>query len=151
MDTGLIPKDRSFLSTGKGLAVVLLWLQGSYYLATGIWPLVSIKSFQAVTGPKTDHLVTGREEDHWLVMTVAALIVAIAIPLLHAAWRRAPSFDLAVLAIGVSIALAAVDTIYVTRGVLASIYLLDAAAEVVFLLLWTILLVIGRRTTMRSP
>ena len=151
MDTRSIPKDRSFLSTGKRIAVVLLWLQGSYYLATGIWPLVSIESFQAVTGQKTDHLVTGREEDHWLVMTVGALIAAIAIPLLHAGWRRAPSFDLALLAIGVSIALTAVDTIYVTRGVLASIYLLDAAAEVVFLLLWTILLVTGRRTTIHSP
>jgi hypothetical protein len=41
-----------------------------------------------VTGPKTDHLVTGRESDHWLVMTVGVLITAVAVTLLVAAWRR---------------------------------------------------------------
>src|SRR5947209_20610107 len=44
--------------------VALLWLQGAYYLATGGWPLISIETFQAVTGKKTDHLITGREGDH---------------------------------------------------------------------------------------
>lgn len=29
-------------------------VQGTFYLATGIWPLVHIESFVAVTGPKTD-------------------------------------------------------------------------------------------------
>jgi hypothetical protein len=38
---------------------MLLWAQGLYYLATGVWPLVSIETFQRVTGRKTDHLVTG--------------------------------------------------------------------------------------------
>ncbi len=28
--------------------------QGVFYLATGIWPLVNIQSFEMVTGPKTD-------------------------------------------------------------------------------------------------
>jgi len=29
--------------------------QGVYFLATGIWPLVHVQSFQAVTGRKTDN------------------------------------------------------------------------------------------------
>lgn len=29
-------------------------LQGAYYLATGVWPLVSRRSFERVTGPRTD-------------------------------------------------------------------------------------------------
>ena len=66
----------------------LTWLQGIYYTLTGIWPILSIQSFQMVTGPKTDHLVTGRESDHWLVMTVAVLIIAIGGTLLVAAWRK---------------------------------------------------------------
>jgi len=69
------------------LFTLLLWIQGLYYLVTGVLPLVSIETFQMVTGRKTDHLVTGRESDHWLVMTVAVLIVAVAITLLVAAWR----------------------------------------------------------------
>src|SRR4051794_28324453 len=69
----------------------LLWVQGVYYFVTGVWPLVSIETFQMVTGRKTDHLVTGREADHWLVMTVGVLIAAISLALLVAAWwRRCP-------------------------------------------------------------
>lgn len=45
----------SALATGQGL----------YFLVTGIWPLVHIKSFQWVTGPKVDL---------WLVKTVGVLI-----------------------------------------------------------------------------
>src|SRR4051812_42882449 len=70
------------------LRLGLLWVQGLYFLVTGIWPLLSIRTFILATGPKTDHLITGREEDHWLIMTVSVLIVAIAVTLLVAAWRR---------------------------------------------------------------
>src|SRR5947209_16615898 len=82
----------------------LLWVQGAYYFVTGLWPLVSIETFQMVTGPKTDHLVTGREADHWLVMTVAVLIIAIAIAFLVAAWRRQHPPELAVLAVASALA-----------------------------------------------
>ena len=37
-----------------GLPVALAYAQGGFYLVTGIWPLVSIGSFQRVTGPKVD-------------------------------------------------------------------------------------------------
>src|SRR5712671_3487850 len=119
-------------STAKGvsLATALLWLQGPYYLLTGVWPLVSIRTFQLVTGPKTDHLPTGREADHWLVMTVGLLVTAIAITLLVAAWRCQMAPEIAVVAIGSALALTAIDVIYVARRVIAPIYLVDAAVEV---------------------
>jgi hypothetical protein len=41
----------------------ILALQALYYLATGLWPLVHLPSFEAVTGPKTDD---------WLVHMVGA-------------------------------------------------------------------------------
>ena len=41
-------------NTGSAFAV-LCSVQGLYCLITGVWPLVSIDTFQAVTGPKTDH------------------------------------------------------------------------------------------------
>jgi hypothetical protein len=39
----------------------LCWLQGTYYFATGIWPLASVRTFEKVTGEKTDNLPTGLE------------------------------------------------------------------------------------------
>src|SRR5438046_1648203 len=72
------------------LFTALLWLQGLYYLATGVWPLVSIETFQLVTGPKTDHLQnpSPTDADHWLVMTVGGLVTAVALALLVSACRR---------------------------------------------------------------
>ncbi len=119
----------------------LLWLQGLYYLVTGFWPLVSIETFQRVTGPKTDNLPTGREADHWLVMTVGVLIMAVAIALLAAAWRRRNPPEAAVLAIACALGLTGIDVVYVARQVIAPIYLADAAAEVLLLAAWAFVLV----------
>lgn len=119
---------------------VLLWVQGVYYLLTGAWPLVSIETFQRVTGRKTDHLVTGRESDHWLVMTVGVLITAVALTLLVAAWRGRPPVEVAVLALASALGLTAIDVIYVARQVILPVYLLDAAAEVVLIVAWALVL-----------
>jgi hypothetical protein len=86
---------------------------------------------------KTDHLVTGREADHWLVNTVGVLITANALVLLLAAARARPSPEVALLAIGSAIGLTAIDLIYVVREVLSPIYLADAAIEVVFIAAWS--------------
>jgi hypothetical protein len=118
--------------------MALLILQGGYYLLTGIWPLVSIETFQMVTGRKTDHLVTGRESDHWLVMTVAVLVTVIGITLLVAAWTRRRSVEVVVLAVGSAIGLAGIDVVYVSRNVISPIYLADAVAEVVLSGMWLI-------------
>ncbi|MBY0528258.1 MAG: hypothetical protein K2R98_33015 [Gemmataceae bacterium] len=123
----------------------LLWVQGLYYLATAIWPLVSIKTFQMVTGPKTDHLPTGQEADHWLVMTVGVLIAAIALALLTAAWRGRRSPEAAVLAIASTLGLIGIDVIYVLRQVIDPIYLVDAVAEVVLVMAWVFALTGQRR------
>jgi hypothetical protein len=116
--------------------VALCTIQGLYSLLTGVWPLADIASFQAVTGVKTDHLVTGRQSDHWLVNTVAVLLTANALVFLFAAWRGRPSPEVMLLAVASAIGLAAIDLIYVSRGVLAPIYLADAAIEFVFLGGW---------------
>jgi len=118
------------------LAYAILWTQGTYYLLTGVWPLVSIRTFQMVTGPKTDHLPTGREADHWLVMTAGVLITAIGAALLTAAWRRRASPEIVVLAIGAALGLTSIDVIYTAREVIAPIYLLDAAIQLVLIGGW---------------
>ncbi|MDB5311605.1 MAG: hypothetical protein JWO38_5807 [Gemmataceae bacterium] len=116
--------------------VVLCAVQGLYFLVTGVWPIISIETFQAITGSKTGHLVTGREADHWLVNTVGALVTANALVLLFAARRGRPSPEVALLAVGSAIGLAAIDVIYVAREVIPPIYLADAAVEVVFIATW---------------
>lgn len=115
----------------------LLWAQGLYYLATGIWPLVSIETFQMVTGRKTDHLVTGLEADHWLVMTVGVLVIASGGTLAFAAWRRTCIAEMIFLAVASAIGLTAIDVIYVARQTISPIYLADAVVEVILIALWT--------------
>lgn len=140
MATAVAPRNRT-LESARGtpksaLALGVLWTQGIYFLLTGIWPLVSIRTFQMVTGPKTDNLPTGREADHWLVMGMGVLITSIALAMLVAAWRRSVSAEVVVLAIGSAVGLMAIDVIYVARGVIAPIYLLDAVIEAILLVAW---------------
>ena len=130
---------------------VLLWIQGVYYLLTGVWPLVSIRSFIWVTGQKTDHLPTGLEEDHWLVMTVSVLITAIALGILTAAWRNETVLSIAIVAVGAAVGLTAIDLIYVAREVILPIYLLDAVLEVPLILAWIIVLTSMLRSKQPRP
>jgi hypothetical protein len=110
-------------------------IQGLYYLATGVWPLVSLDTFEAVTGPKTDH---------WLVHTVGVLAAAIGTALLVGARRGVPGAETVVLACGAALAFAGIDIVYVIRGAIRQIYLADAAVQGVILLAVLIGLV-GRR------
>jgi hypothetical protein len=118
------------------IAIYLCWIQGLYFLLTALWPLVNIESFQLVTGRKTDHLVTGDESDHWLVNTVALLILANAVVLLFAALVGRVATEVALLALTTALALATIDVVYVWRGAIPPVYLVDAAVELIFIALW---------------
>jgi hypothetical protein len=104
-------------------------LQGLYFFLTGIWPLLSIGTFQRVTGRKTDL---------WLVKAVGILVAVIGLAILSAAFRAQVSFEIALLAIGSALGLAAIDVVYVARRVILPIYLLDALLEGALLLLWAV-------------
>jgi hypothetical protein len=112
-------------------------LQGVYFVLTGLWPLFGINSFQAVTGAKTDL---------WLVYTVGGLLAVIGITLLVAATNRRLTPEVAVLGIGSAVVLAGIDVIFVLRGVISWVYLLDAAAQG-FLIAWWV----GAYTGPRKP
>jgi hypothetical protein len=116
-------------------------VQGLYFLVTGLWPLLHVDSFQAVTGPKADL---------WLVYTVGALVSAIGVALLVAAGNGRISVETATLAIGSALVLAAIDVIFVARDVISWVYLLDAAAEVV-LVGWWVLAYQGLRNRPPAP
>ena len=103
----------------------VLIFQGVYYLITGTWPLVSMTTFEAVTGPKTDD---------WLVQTVGVLAAVIGATLLVGAWRLAPSFETLTLSVLSILGFAAVDVVFVVREVIGPIYLVDAAVQSVLLI-----------------
>src|SRR3954468_18916703 len=104
--------------------VLAAWLQGIYFLVTGLWPLLHMPSFLAVTGPKVDL---------WLVKTVGVLVTVVGLVIGVAAYRHNVSAEIVLLAIGSAAALGAVDVIYVAKRVIARIYLLDAVAELLLI------------------
>ena len=101
--------------------------QGLFYLATGIWPLISIRTFELVTGPKTDR---------WLVKTAGVVITAIGAALLVAGQRREVTPPIQLLAVGSAAGLTSIDLIYVARRRISRVYLLDALAELLLIGGW---------------
>ena len=102
-------------------SVLVLRMQGVYYLVTGVWPLVHMGSYLAVTGYK---------HDLWLVRTVGLLITVCALSLLVAARARRVTAEIVILASGFALSMAAVDVACVSQSVIPRIYLADAVAEV---------------------
>lgn len=101
--------------------------QAAYFVGTGVWPLFSRRSFEAVTGPKTDF---------WLAQTVGVVVAAIGAGLAHGAARRRITPELRTVAVTSAAGLALVDVLFVARGRIARTYLIDAAAEAVLVAAW---------------
>ncbi len=110
-----------------GAADRLAVAQGAFYVATGVWPLLHMRSFEAVTGEKTDD---------WLVETVGALLTVSGAVMLMAGLRKRVTPEIALLATGSAGALAAIDVIYTSRQVIRPVYLADAAVEVGLIGAW---------------
>jgi hypothetical protein len=104
---------------------IILAAQAAYYLFTGAWPLVSMETFELVTGPKLEH---------WLVHTVSLLALAIGTSLAVSARTGDAGASTKVLALGTALAFASMDLFYVSVGRISAVYLLDAAAELAFAL-----------------
>ncbi|MBF8965696.1 hypothetical protein I0P70_20760 [Pontibacter sp. FD36] len=102
-------------------------LQGIYWTLTGVWPLLHMPSFLWVTGPKTDL---------WLVRTVGILIAVVGLVLLVAGFRQRVTSEVKWLGISGAAGLGFVSAYYPLRNVIWDIYLLDAVAELIIILLW---------------
>jgi hypothetical protein len=111
------------------LLPVVAWTYAIYFVITGIWPIVSVRSFMALTGPKTDI---------WLVRTVGLLVTAIGLTVACAAAQHSFTSPIVILAISSSLALFCIDNIYVFKGVIARIYLLDAVAQAILIVAWLV-------------
>ncbi len=113
--------DQSKLSRG------LAWSQGGYYLATGLWPILHLRSFEKVTGPKPEG---------WLTKTLGGLIASVGVSLLLGAKRRHVSMELRALGLASALAFAVSDTLYPLRGRIKKTYLADALPQVVLAAGW---------------
>lgn len=108
--------------TARALPLV----QGAFFVAGGLWPIVHLRSFEAVTGKK---------RDEWLVQTVGGLIAAIGGALIVGAFERR-SRALFTLGIASSAALAAADLYFAGKGRISPIYFGDAVVEGAFIAAW---------------
>ena len=107
-----------------GVLRAVLRVQAAFYVLTGLWPLVSMGSFELVTGPKTDD---------WLVHMVGLLAAAIGATLWVGSRQARPDGAAVFLAAASAASLAAIDLRYALMGRISAVYLLDAAAELVLL------------------
>lgn len=108
----------------------VLWIQGIYFLVTGIWPLVSYSSFEVITGRKTDV---------WLVKTAGALLAVTGAALLNAVVATVPvTITVFITGISTAMVLLMIDLVYVAKSVISKIYLADACIQFLLVMLWCI-------------
>lgn len=100
---------------------------GLFNIVGGLWPLVSMGTFERVTGPKADR---------WLVQTVGGLMVANGLSQLAAGASPDKLRMARFLGQNTALTLAGIDLVYAPRGRISKVYLLDAAAELGWVALW---------------
>ncbi len=133
--TSPVESERPPQGPTADLPSMVISVQVAYDLVTGMWPLLSMRSFEALSGPK---------HDDWLVRTVGALAVVIGGSILIAQ-RRGHQAAMAPLGLGSAVAFATVDVVGVLRGPLRPIYLADAVMQGVFSVAWLLRSGRGRR------
>ena len=107
---------------------VMAKIHGAFNISGGLWPLIHLRSFEAVFGPKADR---------WLEYTVAGLLTAVG----YAQWRAGTTGDwphARRLDLASATTLLAIDLIYVPRGRIRWTYLIDAAEEAGLIAGWII-------------
>lgn len=108
---------------------LLIGVQSMYMLITAVWPIVHIESFMDVTGPK---------EDIWLVKTVGALLIPMAIGLFLQMFTKI-NLTALILGGGSAVAFSAIDFYYASNDVISDIYLADGFLQLLFLFCWAAL------------
>jgi hypothetical protein len=93
---------------------------GLYWATTGAWALVDMRSFELITGPKSDK---------WLVQSFGALVGATGLGLLIARGGEGRRDAARIGTLG-ALAIAACEVVFVTRRQIRPIYLADAVVEV---------------------
>jgi len=99
--------------------------QGAIYFASGLWPIVHLRSFEAVTG---------RKRDKWLVKANGAILACVGLSLMRSG-RKEPARELG---LTTAAAIAAVEAFYAARGKIGRPYVADAAVELAIAAGWLV-------------
>lgn len=102
-------------------------VHGLLYVTSGLWPVVHLKSFEAVTG---------RKRDRWLVRTTGALIAAIGSALVVGAFEGRRNRTVKTLGIASAATLGGASVYFTARGDVPPIYLGDAVMEAALIGAW---------------
>lgn len=109
------------------IGIFIAIAQGWYFLASGLWPVFHLRSFIAVTGPKTDY---------WLVQAFGVLVAAVGAVFLVRGLQARIDATTRQFGLATSLALAAIDVWFVSAGAISAIYLADAAVELLLAVAW---------------
>jgi hypothetical protein len=104
-------------------------IQGPIYIASGLWPILHLRSFEKVTGPKFDG---------WLVKTVGGLLAVTGASLIAGGVRQRPARAVRVLGIGTAAVLGLIDVVFASRGRISRVYLADAALQAGIVAAWLV-------------
>ncbi len=108
---------------------VLAKLHGTYCVVGGLWPLLHMASFEAVTGPK---------EDDWLVRSVAGILFVVGAVLLREGFRGRVSTGVRTMAGGVAAVLGIVAVVSSLAGFISWLYFIDGLFHLAFSVAWAL-------------
>jgi hypothetical protein len=100
---------------------------GLFNIVGGAWPLLHLRSFEAVLGPKVDR---------WLVRTVAGLMIVIGAVQISAGSSTEALQQARRIGVGTALTLGTIDLVYAPRGRISKMYLVDALLEGAWILVW---------------
>ncbi len=109
-------------------ALRLARAQGLFNVVGGLWPIVWLRSFEWIFGPK---------HDDWLQKTSGGLFAASGLVLLKTEPTESALRAARLLGMATAATYLAIDLIYVPAGRLRKTYLLDAAMEIGWLRAWS--------------
>jgi hypothetical protein len=115
------PQPDMRASAQRDRRAAALRIEAGYFITTGLWPLLSMGSFEKVTGPKTDR---------WLVRMVGLLAISAGVTLALGTRSRDVRPETTTLAVTSALSFAAIDSIYAIKRSIRPIYLLEAAIEI---------------------
>jgi hypothetical protein len=116
---------------------------GAYLVAMGLWPLLHLRSFEVVTGPKLEG---------WLTKGMGAMMTNIGATLLYAGKRRDVRPPLRLLGACTALSFAAMDFYYAgIRRRISPVYLGNGAIQLGFAISWLSSEIRERKKKARRP
>ncbi len=102
--------------------------QGVFNVVGGLWPVVWLRSFEAIYGP--------RKRDTYLQMASGGQFAATGVALLNTSETEESVKQARAVGLAAATTYLAIDLVYVARGEIHKTYLLDALFEIGWIYAW---------------